>query len=133
MPRLSMVIIRTALIYLIFGFTLGALMLWNKGVPLHPTIWRLLPAHMEFMLLGWTLQLAIGVAYWILPRFRSQRRKPWLVWMSYILLNAGIWSVALGGFVGPAVWMLPVGRFIETAAVVSFVIHAWVRVKPISL
>ena len=46
MPRLSVWFIRSALLYLLLGFTLGGLMLWNKGLPIHPVLWRLLPAHM---------------------------------------------------------------------------------------
>ena len=62
MPRLSVWMIRTALVHLLVGFTLGALLLANKGVPIHPMVWRLLPIHIELLLLGWTLQLALGVA-----------------------------------------------------------------------
>lgn len=66
--------------YLVLGFTLGLLLLVNKGVPIHPALWRLLPAHAEFLLLGWTLQLALGVAYWILPRFGTRRGAVWCGW-----------------------------------------------------
>ena len=60
MPRLSIWFIRSALIYLALGFTFGALLLANKGFPIIPEIWRLLPAHIELLLVGWTLQLAMG-------------------------------------------------------------------------
>ena len=36
-----------------------------------PALWRLLPAHIELLLLGWTLNLALGMAYWILPRYKT--------------------------------------------------------------
>ena len=49
MPRLSRWFIRCALIYLALGFTFGALMLFNKGVPFYPALWRLLPTHVEFL------------------------------------------------------------------------------------
>jgi hypothetical protein len=68
-PRLSCWFIRASLLYLAVGFTLGALLLVHKGIPLHPALWRMLPPHLECLLLGWTLQLALGVAFWILPRF----------------------------------------------------------------
>lgn len=45
------------------GFTLGTLVLFHKGVPLHPALWQLLPPHLEFVLLGWTLQLVMGTAF----------------------------------------------------------------------
>lgn len=55
MPRLSVWYTRFALLYLALGFTLGGLMLYNKGVPLHPALWSLLPAHIEFLLMGWMM------------------------------------------------------------------------------
>ena len=69
MPRFSIWTIRAALLYLATGFTLGALLLWNKGVTISPQIWRLLSTHIEFLIFGWTLQLVMGVAFWILPGF----------------------------------------------------------------
>ena len=69
MPRLSVWIIRTALLYLGLGFTWGALMLFQKGVSLGAGLLRMMPMHIEFVLIGWTLHLAMGVAFWILPRF----------------------------------------------------------------
>ncbi len=130
MPRLSTWLIRAALIYLLLGFSVGGLLLWNKGVPIYPSVWRLLPAHMEFLLLGWTVQLVIGVAYWILPRFRGQRPKTALVWLSFALLNGGVWLVVASGFVAAASTVQLIGRLMESGAVVAFAIHAWLRVKP---
>ena len=44
MPRLSQLLIRTALIWLAVGTTIGGLMLLNKGVPQLPWLLsRLLP------------------------------------------------------------------------------------------
>jgi len=130
MPRLSAWFIRAALLYLLLGFTIGMLLLWNKGRPLHPALWQLLPAHIEFLLLGWTVQLVIGVAYWILPRFRTKRRKTELVWASFGLLNSGIWLVALSGYIDATGVARLIGRFLEAGAVGAFAVHAWYRVKP---
>lgn len=74
MPRLSQWLIRTALIYLLLGFTLGALLLTHKGIPLHPALWSWLPTHIEFLLMGWIAQLTMGVAFWILPRYWKKSR-----------------------------------------------------------
>lgn len=130
MPRLSVWMIRTALLHLLAGFTIGALLLANKGILIHPWLWRLLPIHIELLLLGWTLQLALGVAFWILPRFQNERPRAELAWAAYLLLNTGIGLVA-GGVVWTA-WPLLLfwGRLIEVAAVITFAIHAWPRIKP---
>ena len=134
MPRLSCWFIRLALIHLLVGFTFGMLLLSNKGMPLHPQIWRLLPAHIELLLFGWIVQVVMGVAYWILPRFQTARRTPHLAWFAFATLNLGVWLVACAPFTGlfSADFHL-IGRVTEVAAIVAFVLHAWPRVKPISL
>ncbi|MBX3013129.1 MAG: hypothetical protein KF832_16545 [Caldilineaceae bacterium] len=132
MPRLTVYFIRAALIYLLLGFTLGGLLLWQKGMSLHPAIWQLLPAHMEFLLLGWTVQLVFGTAYWILPRFHNQRRRQALAWLSFVLLNGGIGLVVIGSWPGSPQPMQLMGRLLEFASIVLFAAHAWPRIKPIS-
>ena len=130
MPRLSVWFIRAALLYLITGFTFGALMLANKGLSLSPLFWRLLPIHVEVLLMGWIVQLALGVAYWILPRFRQERGNTQAAWAAFILLNTGIWLAGLSiVFNGPP-WVPLLGRLAEVAAAAAFALHAWPRVKP---
>ncbi|HLB45429.1 MAG TPA: hypothetical protein VJL59_00255 [Anaerolineales bacterium] len=133
MPRLSVWLVRTALIYLASGFTFGALLLFHKGVPLSPALWQLLPMHIEFALIGWTVQLAMGVAFWILPRFaqRPIRGNETLAWLAYGLLNAGTLIVGLGQALGAPPTLLLAGRIFELLSVAAFATHAWPRVKPL--
>jgi heme/copper-type cytochrome/quinol oxidase subunit 1 len=131
MPRLTVWMIRAALFYLAVGFTLGGLLLFNKGVPLSAGIWQLLPAHIEFMLFGWIVQLVMGMAFWILPRFshNASRGNVRLAWLAGILLNLGIWLVAYGSMVA---WQPPTtiaGRACEVLSVADFAVYAWPRVK----
>ncbi len=131
MPRLGRWFVRAALLYLALGVTFGALLLAHKGMPLHPSLWRLLPAHIEFLLLGWTLQLAFGVAYWILPRFTGGvRPRPWAAALALGLLNAGVLLTGLGASLGAPAEAILAGRLLEAAAALAFVLHAWPRVKP---
>jgi heme/copper-type cytochrome/quinol oxidase subunit 1 len=132
MPRLSVWAIRLSLAYLGLGFTFGGLMLWNKGLPLHPALWSLLPAHIEFLLFGWTVQLILGMAFWILPRFNRppRRGREDLAWLAVILLNVGVFfagfgplAQGVGGILGFA------GRAAEVGAALVFAAHAWPRVK----
>ena len=132
MPRLSIWMVRTALTYLLLGFTIGALLLAHKGIGLHPLLWRLLPLHIEFLLIGWTLQLAMGVAYWILPRFLSERRRVGLAWLAYLLLNLGLGCMVLSVSLPAWVSLAAIGRSLEAGAAVAFALHAWPRVKPMS-
>lgn len=133
MPRLSVWFVRTALLHLAAGFTVGALLLANKGLPLHPWLWRLLPAHIELLLLGWTLNLALGVAYWILPRFKigAPRGQPWPMWAAYLLLNAGIGLVCGASLAANAPILLLLGRGAEAAAAGLFAWHVLPRLKPL--
>lgn len=130
MPRLSAWFVRAALLYLALGLTLGMLLLWNKGVPISPNIWRLLPAHIEFLLIGWIVQLALGVAFWILPRWQTQRGEERPAWAAFFLLNLGVWCVVLASWLSLPEWVFSLGRTCEAAAAAAFAVHAWPRVKP---
>jgi len=132
MPRLSRWFIRASLVYLALGFTFGGLMLFNKGVLLSVWLWQLLPAHVEFLLLGWTVQLAMGVAFWILPRFSSSRGNEQVAWAAFVLLNAGVWMGGTGRLIGLPAWTVIAGHAAEAGAAVAFAIHAWPRVKPLN-
>lgn len=134
MPRLSVWFVRVSLIHLFLGLTFGGLILANKGLPFAPWTWTLLPAHMEFLLLGWMVQLAMGVAFWILPRFRSgpPRGNVNLVWSAFVLLNAGIVIVAIQPFFNIS-WLAMAGRFLETSSILLFVLATWRRVKPMEV
>ena len=135
MPVLSRWMVKFALIYLGLGFTLGGLLLANKGVPLHPVLWLTLPAHQEFLLTGWMVHLALGVAFWILPRFSQEPRRgnTRLAWAGWILLNLGIWTISLSPLVPGWTWMPLVGRLLQACGGLAFALHAWPRVKPIGV
>ena len=99
MPRLSVWLIRTALVYLVLGFGLGAVMLAYKVTPFTPVlIARLRPLHVELLTLGWTMNLALGVAYWILPRRASdgERGSETAIALASVLLNVGVLSAGFG-------------------------------------
>ena len=136
MPRLSQLMIRTALVWLATGYFVGGLVLLNKGLALLPWLWALRTAHIHMLLVGWTVQLACGVAFWILPRLdaRGTRGDERLVWVCYAALNIG---VVLGALHDPLVllvswpgWaaLLVVMGLLYMLAAVLFAIHAWPRV-----
>ena len=132
MPRLSVWFVRCSLVYLLLGVTLGGLMLANKGVPFAAWAWSLVGAHMEFLLLGWMVQLAMGVAFWILPRFGSgaPRGNELLIWAAFAALNLGIWMAALQPYHMQS-WLTLTGRILEAVSVFLFVFGSWQRVKPL--
>ncbi len=101
MPRQSVWFVKASLAYLSVGFTFGGLMLANKGVLISPFLFMLLPAHMEFLLIGWMVQLAMGMVFWIAPRFSGAkpRGQVYLIILAFWLLNLGIGLVALQPYV----------------------------------
>jgi len=122
--------LRAALLHLGLGFTLGATMLAAPALQLPATVVRLQPLHAEVVLVGWMVQLAFGVAYWVLPRVRGDaaRRGERLVWLSLLLLNLGVWAAGIGKAFGALT--LPIaGRAAEWLAVLAFALHAWPRAR----
>jgi hypothetical protein len=130
MPRLSCWFIRAALLYLALGITFGSLILFHKGIPFYPFIWRFLPLHVEFLLFGWTVQLVMGVAFWIFPRFWRSRGDERPAWLAFALLNLGVWLAGAGPLLAAPPWLILIGRLAEAGAAAAFVWHAWPRVKP---
>ncbi|GIK41754.1 MAG: hypothetical protein BroJett011_55870 [Chloroflexota bacterium] len=130
MPRLSCWFIRAALIYLALGVTFGALLLFHKGIPFAPFVWRLLPVHVEFLLFGWTVQLAMGVAFWIFPRFWRSRGNETSAWLAFGLINLGVCLAGMGPLLGASSLVILLGRLAEAGAAAAFALHIWSRVKP---
>jgi len=132
MPRLTRLFVRAALLYLGLGFSFGALILAEKGVPYAPWLMQWLPLHIEVMLFGWTVQMAMGVAFWIMPKFSggTSRGREEFAWAAFALLNAGLWLAGLAPLDGLPPVMALIGRLCEAGAAACFVLHAWPRVKP---
>lgn len=131
MPRLSVIGIRLALLYFLFGISAGALLLIHKAFPLHPALWALLPLHMEFLLYGWVVQLVFAVAYWIFPRFLNEpkRGNPILAGAALVLLNAAVLALAAAALAGWSGIQLP-ARLAQAAAAVLLAASLWRRAKP---
>ena len=132
MPRLSYLFIRASLVYLVLGSTFGSLILANKGIPFAPFIWTLLPIHIEFLILGWLTQLALGVAYWILPRLTSStpRGDERWSWATFALVNLGIVLNIAAPYAGLA-WLGLLARILQAAGVAAFAIGNWQRIYPL--
>jgi len=130
MARVSRWFVRAALLHFALGATVGAWGLAAKGGlwPAFPLPMR--PLHVEFVLLGWLCQLAVGVALWILPFsggvFADRR-----FWAAWGLLNGGIMLVVLGDWALVANGVL-VGRICEGLAGGLLVWGLWPRVRPLS-
>ena len=132
MPPLSRLFIRASFVNLLAGFTIGSLLLTHKGIFIHPALWGWLPAHIELLLIGWIVQLIMGVAFWITPRFWNAPRRgnETGAQVALFLINAGVWLVIFQALLGGENWMLVAGRLLEVGAVTAFSLHLWQRIVP---
>ena len=131
MPTVSIWFIRAALAYLLAGFSLGALLLAGKGIALPPGLWRWLPVHFELLLVGWLVQLVMGVAYWIFPRFGltpAARGREGLAWLAFVLLNGGVCLASVGVLSDRPVFAV-VGRSAEVLAAATMALNVWARTR----
>lgn len=131
MPLPSVVLVRTALAWLVLGAAAGALLLIAKAAALPMEVARLFHFHVEALLLGWMVQFAMGMAWWILPKHPgpAERGPAAPIWGVWFLLNVGVVAAGVGRSVGVGdAWVVP-GKVAELLAAVVFLAAAWPRVK----
>ncbi len=93
MDRLTRLMGKLSLVYLALGFVLGAVLLAGEGVSAGwGAAWGNVHAHVLFV--GWFVQFAVGIAYWLLPR-RKTAAQPLgyderLALLACGLINAGL-------------------------------------------
>ncbi len=93
MDPLTRLMGRTSLLYLVGGFILGAMLMISEGIGAGwGNVWGDVHAHILFV--GWFVQFAIGIAYWLLPR-RKRPERPYgynttAAYTAYGLINTGL-------------------------------------------
>lgn len=132
MPGLSVWMVRLSLVHLVAGSGLGALLLASRDLvrlaEIGGGLWGFRNVHLETLLVGWMVQLALGVAFWILPRIGGERPRAELAVAGAALLNAGVLAAAVGGAWEAEAWAVA-GRGAEAAGALLFGAHAWPRVR----
>lgn len=138
MPTASRWLVRAALLWLGIGFTLAGLMLANKGLPLSGWWWTWRLAHVQMLLIGWMVQFAAGIAYWILPRLGGgSRGREGLAWLTWVALNGGVLLAALRdplvGVVDATVTAMlsAAAALLYLVAIATFLALVWPRVIPL--
>ena len=131
------VFIRTALVYLLAAFLVGALVLVNQGLDLDQRLGALQPVFYHLLMVGWATQLICGVALWMFPSF--SRENPHgdqrLGWVTYATLNAGlllrVLAEPLFAWTGAPLWGwgLALSALFQVVAVWAFIAAIWPRVK----
>jgi hypothetical protein len=76
------------------------------------------------------VQLVMGVAFWIFPRFWRSRGNEKPAWLAFGLINLGVWLAGVGPLLSVPVLFVLLGRLVESGAAVAFAWHIWSRIKP---
>ena len=129
--------LRASLLWLLAGVGIGAALLVDRALPGQWRAW-LAPSHAHMLFVGWFLQFALGVAYWLLPRRRSPARP-----LGYYERAAALAAAALNlglllrvaaepleraGVVTDATLMpLGLSALLHVGAVLVFVAQLWPR------
>jgi len=136
--RLTSIMLRLALTWLLVGFVIGAAMLVDRRLPGQWKLW-LSPGHGHMLFVGWFLQFAIGIAYWLLPRKRNEqqpvgyRERP--AYLAVAALNLGLVGRVSAEAVERAgnasdltLSVLAIAGSLQVLAAAIFVVQIWPRV-----
>jgi hypothetical protein len=140
MPPLARAFVKTAFVYFIAAFLLGALMAIDRWLNLGRWLKVVYVSQLHLLVVGWISQLAIGVAYWMFPRFlKDQKPCPRgsdrLAWAVFAGLNAGLllrFVVEPFYLMAPATWLaalVALSGLLQALAAVGFGLLIWGRVR----
>lgn len=138
MDPLSSIMVRLSLLWLLAGFLIGGAMLVDRELPGDWRLW-MQPTHGHMLFVGWFLQFALGIAYWLLPRKRSPERPQGynlkLAQIAVAALNIGLLCRVLGEPLERAGHasngteaILAISAFLQIVAAAIFVVQIWPRV-----
>jgi hypothetical protein len=140
MDPLSSLMLRASLTWLLAGFVFGAAMLTDRALPGQWRLW-MAPSHAHMLFVGWFLQFAVGVAYWLMPRRRSTERPlgygERTAALAVAALNLGLVLRIVaepvertGGESAVTLALLGASALLQLAAALVFVAQLWPRVGP---
>lgn len=140
MDPISVKMVRAALIWLTVGFLVGATMLADATVPGDWRFW-FAPTHGHILFVGWFLQFAVGIAYWLLPRQRTDERpfgyNERAALLSFAILNTGLLlrvaaepAPRIGYLTELSEPVLVVSALAHVAAIAIIVVQLWGRIIP---
>lgn len=137
MPLLSRTFIKAGLIYFVAGLFAGVLTVGQPILNLPSFFGVFYPVYIHLLMVGWVMQLIIGVVYWMFPKYSKEhpRRSETLGWIVFGLLNAGLILRAIGEPLNTLKpewklgWTLAISAILQLLAGWAFVINTWSRVK----
>lgn len=140
MPPIARIFVRTAFVYFIVAFLLGALMMLDRWLSFSRWLKVVYLSQLHLLMVGWITQLSLGVAYWIFPRFlKEQDPRPRgadnLAWAVLICLNTGLvlrFIVEPFYLMGPRPWLaglMALSGLLQALAAVGFGLLIWGRIR----
>ena len=140
MPPIARAYVKASLAYLIVAFLLGALMMLDRWLNVSRWLKVVYVSQLHLLVVGWITQLAIGVAYWMFPRFLKEqdphpRGSDRLAWSVFICLNAGLLLrliVEPFYLMGPRPWLaalVALSGVLQALAVLGFGWLIWGRIR----
>jgi hypothetical protein len=137
MPTLTRWFIKTGLVYFVLAIVVALLMQAQPVLELAASWAMLQPVYFHMFMVGWVLQVIIGVSYWFFPRLadRSLGNEN-LGWLVFIWLNTGLLLRVIGETVlsfHPAAlwgWVLVLSALLQWLGGLAYVLLIWKRVKP---
>lgn len=140
MPPLARTYIKASFVYFVVAFVLGAMIMLDRWQGFSRWLRVGNVSYLHLLMVGWITQLALGVAYWMFPRFLKEqdprgRGSDRLAWFVFVTLNAGlVLRLICEPFylMGPQPWLaglLALSGVLQAASAVGFGILIWGRVR----
>jgi hypothetical protein len=140
MPAIARNFVKASFVYFIAAFLLGALMMLDRWLSFSRWLKVVYLSQLHLLVVGWITQLALGVAYWIFPRFlKTQDPQPRgsdrLAWTAIACLNIGLllrFFLEPFYFMGPRPWLaalLALSGILQATAAIAFAWLIWGRIR----
>lgn len=140
MPPIARNFVKASFVYFFAAFLLGALMMLDRWLVFSRWLRVVYVSQLHLLVVGWMTQLAIGVAYWIFPRFlKEQNPRPRgsdaLAWFVLVSLNAGLllrFVVEPFYLMGPKPWLaalVALSGVLQALAALGFGWIIWGRIR----
>jgi hypothetical protein len=137
MPLITRTFIKTGLIAFVLALIAGVITAARSLLPLPSFVAGLTPIYFHLFMVGWVLQLIMGIVYWMFPKYSREKPRGHdeLAWAAYALLNGGLLLRVIGEPAlaaapeGPWGVLLAASAVLQWLAGLLFVVNTWPRVK----
>jgi len=137
MPRLTRWFVRSALVNMLVGMSLGVVLVARPYFDSPGWLSAAAPTYLHLITVGWLSQLIFGVGHWMFPKSSREfpRGDERLMWLVFGALNLGLVMRLIGEpllgagertLAGP---ILAASAWLQWLAVAGFLLNTWDRVK----